>query len=179
MEAAMLSIEEVENFVQPDYAVKDVMHNFSHIRRVRRLAEEIAKNHDHDPSILMLAIYFHGNIYRREAEIRAFLESKQLPREVVERVIQAAWESGTSAKPETVEGAILHDAHLLEGGKTFHIAKPLVTGTARGQTLEETLRFIEEHILGKWQCCLPESQDRYQEKERFAREFLADLKENL
>lgn len=55
----------------------------------------------------------------------------------------------------------------------------LVSGTARGQTLEETIAYMEANVLGKYRCVLPEAQRAYEEKERFAREFLADLKANL
>lgn len=174
-----ISIEELEAFVHVDYAGKDTMHGFAHIHRVWRLAQEIARDHDHDPEVLMLAAYFHGTIYIREPAIREFLESKHVSSETIDRVIQVAWESQKEGEPETIEGAILHDAHLLEGGKTFIIAKSLVTGTLRGQTLKETIAYLEEKVLGKFHCCLPECQERYEEKERFAREFLDDLKRNL
>jgi uncharacterized protein len=175
----MISIEELEAFVHEDYAGKDTMHGFAHIHRVRRLAEEIAKNHDHDSGVLMLAAYFHGTVYAREPAIREFMESKQVAPETVDKVIQVAWESQKEGEPETIEGAVLHDAHLLEGGKTFIITKTLVTGTLRGQTLKETIAYIEQNVLGRFHCCLPESQELYEEKERFARDFLDDLKRNL
>ena len=59
------------------------------------------------------------------------------------------------------------------------ITKSLVAGTARGQTLEETMCYIEERVLGQFRCSLPEAQRRYEEKERFARKFLADLRRSL
>jgi uncharacterized protein len=175
----MINSDDVEAFVHSDYACKDIMHGLAHIHRLKRLAQEIAEGRDYDPETLMLGAYFHGVIYRKEAEIRQFLESQGLSKEGVDRALQAAWESGTSAKPETIEGTILHDAHLLEGGKTFLIAKSLITGTARGQTLDETIRYFEENVLGRVRCYLPESQELYEEKEQLAREFLADLKANL
>jgi uncharacterized protein len=178
-ETMMISIEELEAFVHEDYADKDTMHGFAHMHRVRRLAQEIAKDHEHDAEVLMLAAYFHGTVYVREPALREFLESKSISPETVDRVIQVAWESQKEGEQETIEGAILHDAHLLEGGRTFIITKTLVTGSLRGQTLDETIAYIEENVLGKFCCCLPESQDLYEDKERFAREFLDDLKRSL
>jgi uncharacterized protein len=59
------------------------------------------------------------------------------------------------------------------------ITKSLVTGTARGQSLEETLQYLEEKILGKFECYLPESQRLYAEKEEYTKLFLKDLRSNL
>jgi uncharacterized protein len=59
------------------------------------------------------------------------------------------------------------------------ITKSLVTETARGQSLEETLQYLEEKILGKFKCYLPELQRRYVEKEEYTRLFLQDLKNHL
>jgi len=38
-----------------------------------------------------------------------------------------------------MEGKILHDAHMIEGGKIYLIVKSLITGSVRGQTLEQTI----------------------------------------
>lgn len=175
---SIIAIEAVEAFVQSDYANRDIMHNLAHIYRLHRLAKEIASRYEHDPQLLLLGAYFHGTSACKEAEIRQFLEGKLQPDEV-DRVIQVAWESQKESQAETIEGKILHDAHLLEGGKTFMITKSLVTGTARGQSLEETLHYLEEKILGKFQCYLPELQRRYAEQEEYTRLFLQDLKNHL
>jgi uncharacterized protein len=174
-----VNIEEVEAFVDRDYVTKDIMHNLAHIYRIVKLASEIGKSYEHDPKLLAIAAYFHGNIYFRELEIREFLRAKNLPQSDIDRVIKIAWESQKDSHPETIEGKILHDAHLLEGGKNFMITKSLVTGIARGQSLLETIKYIEENIIGKFKCCLPELQKLYDEKEEYTKEFIRDLKSNL
>lgn len=171
-------IEAVEAFVQADYANRDIMHNLAHIHRLHKLAKEIASHYEHDPQLLALGAYFHGAIASKEAEIRQFLAGKLQPDEI-DRVVQVAWESQKDSQAGTIEGKILHDAHLLEGGKTFMITKSLVTGTARGQSLEATLDYLEHHILGKFKCYLPESQRQYVEKEIYTRLFLQDLRSHL
>lgn len=175
----VMMIEEVEAFVHPDYADRDIMHNFAHIDRLRKLAKDIAKSYKHDPDLLELGAYFHGNISFKEAEIRQFLKDKQLEQHEIDKVVQVTWESQKESQAETIEGKILHDAHLLEGGKTFMITKSLVTGTAHGQSLEETLQYLEEKILGKFECYLPESQKLYAEKEEYTKLFLKNLRSNL
>ncbi|WP_197023284.1 MULTISPECIES: hypothetical protein [unclassified Thermosipho (in: thermotogales)] len=57
--------------------------------------------------------------------------------------------------------------------------KSLITGTLRGQVLEETIEYIEKNILGKFKSHLPETRNLYSDKEKFARKFLKELKENL
>lgn len=175
----MITVAEVEDFVRVDYAAKDIMHNLAHIHRVGELAHRIGEGRPYDPQLLMLGAYLHGVIYCKEDEVRQFLKEKGLSQEDIEKAVQVAWESQKENRPETTEGLLLHDAHLLEGGKTFIIAKSLVTGMARGQTLNQTIRYIEENVLGCFKCYLPEAQKLYEEKEAFAREFLDDLKRNL
>lgn len=175
----VITIEEIEAFVHLDYAGRDIMHNLAHINRLRRLAKEIARHYKHDSQLLEFGAYFHGNVALRETEIRQFLKNKQLQQEAIDQIIQVAWESQKESHAETIEGKILHDAHLLEGGKTFMITKSLVTGTARGQSLEETLQYLEEKILGKFECYLPESQNLYAEKEEYTKSFLKDLRRHL
>lgn len=175
----MLTISDVEGFVQSDYEDKDVMHNLSHVRRMLREAERLAQFRACDPELLMLGAYFHGVIYSKENEVRVFLRGRGLPQDRIDKAVRIAWESQKESEPETIEGAVLHDAHLIEGGKTFLITKSLVTGTARGQTLEETISYIEQNILGKFKCSLPEAQKIFEQKEEFAADFIADLKDNL
>lgn len=174
----MLKVSDVEEFVHQDYEAKDVMHNLSHIRRILRVVQRLVQD-TCDSELLMLGAYFHGIIYYKENDVREFLKRKGISQDRIDKAVQIAWESQKESKPETVEGIILHDAHLIEGGKTFLITKSLVTGTARGQTLEETISYIERNILGKFKCYLPEAQKIYKKKERFAKCFLANLKNNL
>ena len=175
----IVMVEEIEAFVHLDYASRDIMHNLAHIHRLRWLAKEIATSYEHDSDLLELSAYFHGIISFKEAEIRQFLKDKQLQQHEIDKVVQVAWESQKESHAATIEGKILHDAHLLEGGKTFMITKSLVTGTARRQSLEETLQYLEEKILGKFECYLPESQKLYAEKEEYTKLFLKDLRSNL
>ena len=175
----MLKVSDVEEFVQKDYEAKDVMHNLSHIRRILRSAQRLAQNHPADSELLMLGAYFHGVIYSKENDVRDFLKNKNISQDRIDKVVQIAWESQKESEPQTAEGTILHDAHLVEGGKTFLITKSLVTGTARGQSLEETIAYFEQNISGRHRCYLPEAQNLYEEKEQFAKDFLADLKGHL
>jgi uncharacterized protein len=43
--------------------------------------------------------------------------------------------------------SLLHDAHLIKGGKDYLMIKSLVTGVERGQTLEETIQYMKKNII--------------------------------
>jgi uncharacterized protein len=175
----MTLVEKVKIFVQPYYDGKDLMHNFSHITRVLKLAEKIAKNYQVDTELLIISAYFHGVIHLDEEKVVNFLQSNKVDEKRIKKIVEIAWDSQKDSTSDLIEGKILHDAHLLEGGKTYLIVKSLVTGTARGQSLSETIKYMEDNVLGKFKCLLPESQNEYCEKEKFAEEFLKDLKKNL
>jgi len=78
-----------------------------------------------------------------------------------------------------LEGKILHDAHIIEGGKSYLITKCLITGSVRGQSLLETIDYIETNIIDKAVCYLPETIPLLHEANLFTRKFIADLKEGI
>ncbi len=175
----MISIEDIKKFVYNDYAQKDEMHDLNHINGIIKVGLKIYSEENYNQFFFIAGAFFHGIIYNKEDQIREFLEQKGLHKEEIEKITQIARESQTDGVPETIEGKMLHDAHLLEGGKTFIITKSLITGTLRGQSLAEIITFIEENVLGKFKCYLPKSKSLYEEKERFAREYIQDLKSNM
>lgn len=68
---------------------------------------------------------------------------------------------------------------MIEGGKAYLVVKSLITGSVRGQTLEQTIKYIEENILDKGVCYLPEAQSVYRQQQKFAKQLISDLKEGL
>ena len=168
-------------FVEPYYQNKDIMHNLWHIDLVIKSVNRIISqgnylvNYDN----LVAAAYFHGFIYSNERAIRVWLAEQNMPLDDIEMMIKIAWESQRPEIPFTLEGKILHDAHIIEGGKTYWIVKSLVTGSVRGQTLIETIEFIEQNVLDQNHCYLPESKPICDELNRFAKEFITALKQGL
>lgn len=176
----MIHEEQLIEFVTPYYIKKDIMHDLSHINRVIRSAKKLMKDYPTaDEEVIKLAAHFHGFIYIDEMAIRQFLSDRNVEESLVDVICKVAWESQKEEEAQTLEGQILHDAHLIEGGKTYIIVKCLVTGTARGQTLEETMDVIEHRILGKFHCYLPEAKEIYKEMHDFAEQFIRDLKAGL
>lgn len=158
------------------------MHNISHIERFYKSAQKLVALYPPemvDMELVKYGCYFHGMIHVAEQEIKNYLINNGIRQERIERILEVSIESHANEIPETFEGKLLHDAHLIEGGKTFLIVKSLCTGSARGQTIEETIKIIEERILGKRKCYLPEAISIHEEMEQFSREFLNDLKLGL
>jgi uncharacterized protein len=112
-------------------------------------------------------------------EIRKWLTEREFDNKDIEFIIKISHESQRPEIPEILEGKILHDAHVIEGGETYLITKCLVTGTARGQTLLQTIDFIEKYVLDNNKCYLPETIPLLEKSNRFAKEFIAKLKEDV
>ncbi len=174
----MISKEKLIEFVTPYYKNKDIMHNLSHIERVLKYVEKLVKSTDYkvDMDILIYGAYFHGFIYNSEKNIIQWLQSQNMSRSMIKKIINASRESQKDEEAITIEGKILHDAHMIEGGKTYLIVKSLITGSVRGQTLEETIKYIEDNVLGKGTCYLPKAKMIYREQQEFAKAFIYDLK---
>ena len=169
----------LEDFLRADYAAKDTMHDLTHIRRVYRAAEGLAGLSEvaYDADVLLIGAYLHGVVYipEREREARSFLRTSGVPQPMIDRAVTAALESQTDARPQSAEGMLLHDGHLLEGGRSFLLVKTLVTGGARASTLADIVAFWERQVAGRFRCVLPAAQARYDEQEVFARSVFEEL----
>jgi len=172
------SKEKLVEFVTPYYKNKDIMHDLSHIERVLKYVLKLVKSIDYkvDMDILIYGAYIHGFIYNSEKNIIQWLQSQNMSRSMIKKIINASRESQKDEEAITIEGKILHDAHMIEGGKTYLIVKSLIAGSVRGQTLEETIKYIEDNILGKGTCYLPKAKRIYQEQQEFAKTFIYELK---
>ncbi len=168
-------------FASPYYEDKDIMHNMWHIELVQRMINRILSlsDYDVDEEALKLATYFHGFIYSDEEKIRQWLIEQNYNEEMISKTIKIAWESQRSEIPETIEGKILHDAHILEGGKTYLVVKTLITGSVRGQSLIDTLKFMERNVLNKNNCYLPETIPLCEEMNRYTNSFFEDITEGI
>ncbi|ERJ10965.1 HD domain-containing protein [Haloplasma contractile] len=168
-------------FVIPYYESKDIMHDLTHIERVLKYVQKLVENVDVDvnKTVLLYGAYFHGFIYENKNKIKEWLCSQEISEDLISLIIKVAFESQKQETAETLEGKILHDAHMIEGGKTFLIVKSLITGSVRGQTLEQTISYIETNLLNKGTCYLEDAKHIFKEQQLFAKEFIKDLKEGL
>lgn len=163
--------------VEPYYVDKDIMHNMWHIELVKKMVNKILaiSNYEVEKECLMLATYFHGFIYKDEEKIKQWMQEHSYDEEVISKTVKIAWESQRSELPETIEGKILHDAHVLEGGKTYLVVKTLIIGSVRGQSLVDTLNYMKNHVLDKNKCYLPETIPLCEEMNAYTNSFFKDL----
>ena len=177
----MLNEKALFEFVEPYYADKDIMHNMWHIELVKKMVNKIiaGSSYSVDEECLLLATYFHGFIYKDEEKIKQWMREQDYDEERIAKTVQIAWESQRSEIPETLEGKILHDAHVLEGGKTYLIVKTLITGSVRGQALLDTLQYMEGHVLDKNSCYLPETIPLCEEMNEYTNRFFEELTEGI
>ncbi|MBQ8897390.1 MAG: hypothetical protein IJY86_02805 [Clostridia bacterium] len=177
----MINHKALYEFSEPYYADKDIMHNMWHIELVQKAVDQILSRCSYtvDEESLTLATYFHGFIYSDEEQIRRWMLDQGYGEDKIDKTVKIAWESQRSEVPETIEGKILHDAHVLEGGKTYLIVKTLITGSVRGQSLAETLDYMEKNVLYKNKCYLPETIPLCQEMNEFTNSFFADLTQGI
>ncbi len=169
------------DFIRPYYADKDIMHDLWHIELVLKMVEKIlsVSSYAADEEALLLAAHFHGFIYQDEAAIARWMKGAGYDDARIAKTTRIAWESQRREIPETIEGKILHDAHVLEGGKTYLVVKTLITGSVRGQSLAETLDFMQRNVLGKNHCYLPETIPLCDEMNDYANAFYCDLMEGI
>ncbi len=173
----MIAKNTLVEFVSPYYAEKDIMHNMWHIELVLKMVEKIvsSSNYQVDEDALLLATYFHGFVWKDEKAIMQWMKSQNYSDEMISKTVKIAWESQRTEIPESIEGKILHDAHVLEGGKTYTVVKTLITGSVRGQSLVETLDFMKENVLNKNKCYLSETIPLCDEMNEYTNSFYNDL----
>lgn len=177
----MLNEQALIEFVEPYYVDKDIMHNMWHIELVKKMVNKIiaGSSYNVDEECLLLATYFHGFIYKDEEIIKQWMREQDYDEAVIAKTVQIAWESQRSEIPKTLEGKILHDAHVLEGGKTYLIVKTLITGSVRGQALLDTLKYMEGNVLDKNSCYLPETIPLCEEMNEYTNRFFEELTEGI
>lgn len=170
-------IEDIINFVLPFYKDKDIMHDFTHIQRIKVALKKLTEqsNIKFQYELTEVALYFHGIIYSHEPLIKAFLFEKNFSEKQIKLILKIAWESQKEYKPTTNEGLMLHDAHMLEGGRNFEIIKSLITGSVRGQSLEETMNYIENNLLEKGKCYTKVGIKQYEIMKLRTREIFEEL----
>jgi HD superfamily phosphodiesterase len=171
--------DNLREFVKPYCADKGDLENLSHVQRLLSSARDLAEGEKANDDLLVFGAHLHDMIFHLEERIRDFLFSLGLDRTLVIEIMKVAWESGKEAKPETQEGNLLRDAHLIEGGKEYQMAKWLSSGAGAGQTLLQSLEFLEARVIGRYKCSVPKAQRIYEEIEAYRRQFVDVVRKAL
>ena len=67
----------------------------------------------------------------------------------------------------------------MEGGKTYLIVKTLITGSVRGQSLLDTLNYMEKNVLDKNSCYLIETIPLCEEMNKYTNSFFEELTKEI
>ena len=83
----MIDEKALVEFVEPYYKEKDIMHNMWHIELVKKQMDKIlsVSHYEVDYKSLLLAMYFHGFIYKEEQKIRAWLDEQNYDEEQIKK----------------------------------------------------------------------------------------------
>jgi uncharacterized protein len=170
----------LEEFVRPFYDAKDTMHDLTHLARIWQAAQRLIKENApaYSPQFLVGGLYLHGIIYEqdREQQARNHLRTQGCPQKDIDYICSVAWDSSKDKTPSTPEGKILHDAHSLEGDEGFLITKCLVTGTARGQALQQTVDYFFKYAHLFPPFCFKATEAEYRRRHCKAVEFFTSLR---
>ncbi len=169
--------KEIANFAVPLHADKDKGHDFSHIRRIVTKSLEIAERHPCDTESLRLAANLHGITMAYRTEISEFLSSHSYSQQQIEKIRSIALEY-LDKSLKTTEGKIIFDAHLIEGGKTFHVMKSLAIDLSSGRTIAQSIKSLEKWSFSQ-ECCFSENQPVFDEYRAYALTFLEDVKRDM
>jgi uncharacterized protein len=153
---------------KPLYEGKDPAHDFSHALRVYRIAKMIGEEEGAYVQVVGLAALLHdaGSGPKRKdrsgeseakklATVEEFLKRKDLPEDVINKVLYAVEVHSFSKgiEPATLEAKVLQDADRLDAMGAIGIARVFLTGGALGRPLyspEDPFCREREPDDGRW-----------------------------
>jgi len=157
--------------VKPYYTALGPFDGFDHAGRVLDAARALAAVEGPvDDDVLFCAAFLH-DLADDESTVRRLTADAGLTGPIVDRVVQAAREADEESAPITPEGAILHDAHLTEGGPASAAIRAHVAGRDAGRPIEETAAILRDR-LGRYRCVTPTGRAWQAENEAYVRYFL-------
>lgn len=161
----MLNEKEIAKFVNPFYANKDPMHNFSHILRIKRKVLILKKQYQSlDRELLIFLIYFHGlkkwTIKNKKKVLEMGFNKKHI-------------ESLTRKNdiPKKQEEKIVCDANQLENVGKFGIKKALSLARYFKQTKKETAE-LQKKFISKYKFYTPLGKELGKDGVRIKKDWL-------
>ncbi len=178
-----MTINDLANFVAPFYDKKDILHNNSHTRRLVKMVNKIIDKGGYKNEVkydnVICAAYLHVMV-KNEAD-RAFewLVSHGISEPQARDIIDIAKRGQRDGIPNSLESKILHDAYILEGGKSYAFARYIIYGYKNNLGIKKTLNYIEDSILPSLRCYLPLTQKMLQEYKEHVEDCVEEMREEL
>lgn len=177
---------------------EDVIHGFSHVKRVLNSCLNIGKKLNANLIILEISALLHdigrkhenkGNMGKNHAEISAgmalnFLTSRdfKLSQEEIDNIIHSIRSHSFSniALPNTLEAKILSDADKLDALGAIGLFRTIGFAIKKGAGLEKVINHLERKILKlKDQMNLPISKKLAEERNQIILDFYRNIRNEI
>ncbi|MHA6259683.1 HD domain-containing protein [Sporosarcina sp. CAU 1771] len=145
-------IEECTGLVYKIYANYDASHDFAHIERVMKNAEDIMKTElTYDEDVIRLAVLLHDveDAKYKSKDTPSVVEilksigaSNMLINKVVRCIESVSFSGGNEQQLTSIEGAILRDADRLDAIGAIGVARAFAFGGAKGRKLYDEKELI-------------------------------------
>ncbi|MCQ1531584.1 HD domain-containing protein [Lutispora saccharofermentans] len=175
-----------KDYVKEHYTSKDAAHNFEHIERIINTSNKIIDyGVDEDIDFYLLAFLqcFHGLSRKLETDSEFkrntidFLLGLGLSGEKITIYFECLKRHCKS--PQRIEEKIVHDSNFIEVVGSYGLARAFNSAGTRGQTIEEIIDILETHYYNMIECKTPFGKIVYNEKKKFAEDFLILLKKEI
>lgn len=155
------------------------MHDYRHIRRLRLQAGKLCRALGIPIKDIAMAIYYHNLTDKQKQELDHFLMAYGYEKNQLEKLRRLETKMERTQVPTTQEEKVIHDCHILEGGKYFFMIRTLIADSHDGKNIQQTLQKLEEEIIPSTKCYLPLTREKLKEQHKVAKDIIAELRENL
>ena len=178
-----MTINELANFVAPYYDKKDILHNNVHTKRLVKMVNKIIEQGGYKSQVrydnVICAAYLHVMVKNEEERALNWLISEGVSEPQARDIVEIAKRGQREGRPDSLESKILHDAYILEGGKSYAMTRYLIYGYKNNLGIEKTLSYIENSIVPSLRCYLPWTQAQLEEYKAFVQENVTRMREEL
>jgi uncharacterized protein len=156
---SQLMIEKTEEFVKQKLKDESSGHDWYHIYRVKKLAENIAEQEGANHFICVMAALLHdiadekiaGTEEKGLAEVRLWLESITLENHYIEQIISIistmSFKGGNQSAMHTLEGRVVQDADRLDAIGAIGIGRTFAYSGAKGQLMYDPEIPVREKMM--------------------------------
>lgn len=151
-------LAQAEAFARETLAHDSSGHDWSHVERVRRVAQTIAREERADSFICELAALLHdvadykiaGDEETGLARVRGWLEARHADPQTLERVMDIistmSFAGGARPLMTTLEGQVVQDADRLDAIGAVGVARAFAYGGAKGRLMYDPAQGVREQM---------------------------------
>lgn len=178
-----MTINDLANFVAPFYDKKDILHNNAHTKRLVKMVNRIIEKEGCRNTVrydnVICAAYLHVMVKTESETALEWLMSHGVSEPQARDIIDIARRGQRDGRPDSLESKILHDAFILEGGKSYAMTRYLIYGYKNNLGIEKTLSYIENTILPSLRCYLPWTQAQLEVYKDFVQKNVVAMRAEL